>query len=119
MEKDIIASRQCSVGPAGHFMHGPDQGPVTISFNFYRPAPDPEQGPHLFPSYQCDYEIRYGGKVVHISTAVGMDGAAALLSAMVHVVSDLDNRYFNASSEPLAYVDAIPTAYFEDMRNAG
>ena len=119
MEKDIIASRQCSVGPEGHFMPGPGQGPVTISINFYRPALDPEQAPDLYPSWQCAYEIRYGERVVHAFTADGMDGVAALLSAMVHVVSDLDNRYFNACSEPLPYVDAIPRAYFEDMRNAG
>jgi hypothetical protein len=110
---DIIASRQCSVGPGGHFMPGPDQGPVTISVNFYRPVMDPEQGPGLYPSWQCAYEIKHGDEMVHASVAAGIDGVAALLAAMRHAVIDLEHRYLEE------WRVSIPKGYLADMRDAG
>ena len=113
MTGDIIVSRQCSVGPEGFFAHGPNQGPVTISLNFFRPALAPEQGPDLFPAFECAYEIKYGDEVIHTSSAAGMDGVGALLAAMRNAVIDLD---FGRLAE---WRISIPKDYLDDMRNAG
>jgi hypothetical protein len=120
MTKDIIVSRHCSVSPDGVFMPGPTPGYVTICINFFRPALDPDVGPNEYPAFRCDYEIRFGNDVVHEAYEVGMDGAAAILSAMVSVAVSFDNRYFNsrAAEIPAKYLDAIPARYFDDMRKA-
>jgi hypothetical protein len=119
MTQDIIVSRQFSVGPGGLFFHGAGHGPVTVTINFFRPGPSPDQERGSFPAYRCAYEIRYGEDVVRSSYAEGMDGAAALLNAMHDAASDLDRRYFSAIGGCPPYLDAIPSAYLEDMRKAG
>lgn len=120
MTRDIIVSRHCSVSPDGVFMPGPSQGAVTICINFFRPALDPDVGPNMYPAFRCDYEIRFGNDVVHEEYADGMDGVAAILSAMVRVAVSFDNRYFNSRDAeiPAKYLDAIPARYFDDMRKA-
>ena len=120
MTNDVIVARHCSVSPDGVFMPGPNQGSVTISINFFRPALDPDVGTNMYPAFRCDYEIRFGNDVVHASYAAGMDGVAALLSAMVRAAANFDNRYFNSRDVdiPGTYLDAIPTGYFDDMRKA-
>jgi len=110
MPGNIVASRQCSVGPNGYFRHGADHGPVTVALNFYRPILHPEQGPDLFPAHQCTYEIKYGADVVHTSSADGMDEVAALLAAMRNAVMDLEHRYLEE------WDVFIPPEYLGDMR---
>lgn len=124
MTRDIIVSRTCMVGPGGYFR--PGVGPagddaVIVSIDFYRPEPDPEMDPSKFPSYSCDYEIKYGGEVIHAYKASGMDRIGALLQAMVYVASHFDNQYFNAidDSSAIPYMPAIPPEWFKDMRTVG
>jgi hypothetical protein len=109
----IIVSRQFSVGPDGLFMPGPNQGPVTISINFFRPIPHPEQAPDLAPAHQCTYEIKYNDDVVRTFAVAGNDEVAALLAAMRHAVIDLDYRYVEE------WRVSIPRDYLDDMRMAG
>lgn len=74
----------------------------------------------MYPAFRCGYEIRFGNDVVHEEYEFGMDGAAAILSAMVRVAASFDNRYFNSRDVdiPAKYLDAIPAGYFDDMRKA-
>jgi len=109
MSQDVIVSRQCSVGPDGYFSHGAGQGPVTISINFYRPAPHPEHA----PDHQCTYEIKCGDDVVRTFTVANIDGVSALLAAMRHAVSDIETGCLSR------WHFSIPKEYLDDMRTAG
>jgi hypothetical protein len=121
------------VGPDGYFRPGVGltedgkvvEGAVVVSIDFFRPEPDPDMDPNLFPEYWCDYEIKYGGEVIHADKDQGMDSIGALLRSMVSAVRCVDNPYFNAIDgskkyrDVIPYITAIPTEWFFDMRIAG
>jgi hypothetical protein len=117
------------VGPNGYFRPGADagatDGSVIVSIDFYRPDPDPEMDPNMFPAYWCEYEIKYGDEVIHADKDTGMDSSNALLRAMVHAASRFDGPYFNAIDgakkyrDVIPYIGAIPKEYLADMRIAG
>jgi hypothetical protein len=116
------------VGPDGYFRPGvgpADPGAVIVSVDFFRPEPDLDMDPEMFPTYWCDYEIRYGGELIHAYKASGMDSINALLRAMVDATGRFDGPYFNAIDGSRRYGDVIPyiraiiKEWFDDMRIAG
>jgi hypothetical protein len=133
MSRDIIVSRKCTVGPNGYFRPGVGpaedgsvfDGAVVVSLDFARPEPDADDDPALFPTYWCEYSIRYGDVAIRIDKDCGMDATGALLAAIRMAVHRMDLPAFDAIDgsgrfgNVIPYLDAIPREWFEDMRYAG
>lgn len=125
MTRDVIVSRQCMVGPNGYFGGEAIDGAVAVRVDFFRPEPDPEEGPGYYPMHWCEYEIVYEGWVIHAWKMMGMDSVDALLRSMVDAVDHFDRPYFNKIDadrryrDVIPYITAIPLEWFHDMRLAG
>ena len=125
MTKDIIVSRQCMVGPNGYFDIEAVDGSVLVSVDFFRPEPDPEEGPASYPLHWCEYRIVYGGEVIHVWKMMGMDSVDALLSAMRDAMNSFEGPHFNKIDadkkyrDVIPYIGAIQPAWLHNMRFAG
>lgn len=125
MTRDVIVSRSCMVGPNGYFGGEAVDGAVLVRVDFFRPEPDLEEGPAYYPLHWCEYEITYGGEVIHVWKMMGMDSVEALLSSMVDAVRHFDDPYFNRIDadkkyrDVIPYISAIPPEWFHGMRFAG
>lgn len=125
MTKDIIVSRQCVVGPNGYFGVEVVDESVLVRVDFFRPEPDFDEGPANYPLHWCEYQIVYGGEVIHVWKMMGMDSVGALLSSMVDAARHFDGPHFNKIDadkrycDVIPYISAIPPEWFHDMRIAG